>query len=62
MIKRTIIAVLATLGTLVGLGVAPASAAPNAICDGKLAAGTYRNVTVAPGANCFVGTNVTIVG
>jgi len=62
MIKRTIIAVLATLGTLVGLGVAPASAAPNAICSGTLAAGTYKNVTVAPGANCFVGTNVTILG
>lgn len=63
MIKRTVIAVLATLGTLLGLGVAPASAAaPNAICSGTLAAGTYNNVTVAPGANCFVGTNVTILG
>ena len=60
--NRIIFSILASLGVLLGLSVAPASAAPNAICDGKLAAGTYRNVTVARGANCFVGTNVTILG
>ncbi|MEJ7690159.1 MAG: hypothetical protein WKF76_06840 [Nocardioidaceae bacterium] len=61
--KKLIIAILAAV--VVGLlGMAPASAAAarNVTCDGVLAAGTYNNVFVAEGADCYVGPEVTIEG
>lgn len=61
--NRIIFSVLASLGVLLGLSVAPASADAqprNTVCDGTLEAGTFKNVRVAPGADCIVGPEVTI--
>lgn len=63
--NRIIFSVLASLGVLLGLSVAPASAEAqpkNTVCDGTLEAGTFKNVRVAAGDSCTVGPNVTITG
>ena len=63
--NRIIFSVLASLGVLLGLSVAPASAEAqprSTVCDGTLEAGTFKNVRVAAGDSCTVGPNVTITG
>ncbi len=62
--NRIIFSVLASLGVLLGLSVAPASAEAqpkNFTCNNDvLVEGTFRNVFVAEGADCTVGPDVTI--
>jgi len=63
--NRIICSALASLGVLLGLSVAPASAEAqpkNTTCNGTLEAGTFKNVRVAADADCFVGPEVTITG